>query len=69
VQTVELLILLLISLAGFGLLARKLQLAEPIVLVLGGLAVSLIPGGTTQIRTGLARLARRRAFQGLGSEL
>jgi CPA1 family monovalent cation:H+ antiporter len=44
VQTVELLILLLISLAGFGLLARKLQLAEPIVLVLGGLAVSLIPG-------------------------
>jgi len=42
-QTVELLILLLISLAGFGLLARKLQLPEPIVLVLGGLVVSLIP--------------------------
>ena len=44
VQTVELLILLLISLAGFGLLARKLQVPEPIVLVLGGLVVSLIPG-------------------------
>lgn len=43
-QTAELLILLLISLAGFGLLARKVQLPEPIVLVLGGLAVSLIPG-------------------------
>jgi CPA1 family monovalent cation:H+ antiporter len=43
-QTAELLILLLISLAGFGLLARKLQLPEPIVLVVGGLAVSLIPG-------------------------
>lgn len=40
----ELLILLLISLAGFGLLAKRLQVPEPIVLVLGGLAVSLIPG-------------------------
>jgi CPA1 family monovalent cation:H+ antiporter len=37
-------LLLLISLAGFGLLARKLQVPEPIVLVLGGLAVSFIPG-------------------------
>src|SRR5688572_19399494 len=43
-QTAELLILLLISLAGFGLLAKRLQLPQPIVLVLGGLAVSLIPG-------------------------
>lgn len=43
-QTVELLILLLVLLASFGLLARKLQLAEPIVFVVGGLAVSLIPG-------------------------
>lgn len=43
-QTAELLILLLISLAGFGLLARRLQVPEPIVLVLGGLAVSLVPG-------------------------
>jgi len=43
-ETAELLILLLISLAGFGLLAKRLQLPEPIVLVLGGLAVSLIPG-------------------------
>ncbi len=43
-QTAELLILLLISLAGFGLLARKLRQPEPIVLVLGGLALSLIPG-------------------------
>jgi len=38
------LILLLISLAGFGLLAKRLQVPEPIVLVLGGLAISLIPG-------------------------
>lgn len=43
-QTAELLILLLISLAGFGLLARWLQVPEPIVLVIGGLLVSLIPG-------------------------
>ncbi len=43
-QTAELLILILISLAGFGLLARKLQVPEPIMLVVGGLAVSLIPG-------------------------
>lgn len=43
-QTVELLILLLIMLAGFGLLARKLQVPEPIMLVVGGLVVSLIPG-------------------------
>ena len=43
-QTAELLILLLISIAAFGLLARKLQVPEPIMLVLGGLAVSLVPG-------------------------
>jgi len=43
-ETAELLILLLVSLAGFGLLAKRRQLPEPIVLVLGGLAVSLIPG-------------------------
>ncbi len=43
-QTAELLIVLLISLAGFGLLARKLQVPEPIMLVVGGGVVSLIPG-------------------------
>jgi CPA1 family monovalent cation:H+ antiporter len=43
-RTAELLILLLISIAGFGLLARKLRIPDPIMLVLGGLAVSLIPG-------------------------
>jgi Na+/H+ antiporter len=43
-ETAEVLILLLISLAGFGLLAKRLQVPEPIVLVLGGLAISLIPG-------------------------
>ena len=42
-QTAELLVLILISLAGFGLLARKLQIPEPIMLVMGGLAVSFIP--------------------------
>jgi CPA1 family monovalent cation:H+ antiporter len=34
----------LISVAGFGLLARKIRVPDPIVLVLGGLVVSLIPG-------------------------
>ena len=43
-ETAELLVLLLISLAGFGLLARRLQVPEPIALVFGGLAVSLVPG-------------------------
>ncbi len=43
-QTAELLILLLISLAGFALLAKRLHVPEPIAFVLGGLAVSLIPG-------------------------
>ena len=43
-QTAELLILLLISVAGFGLLARRLRVPDPIVLVLGGLAVSFLPG-------------------------
>jgi len=44
VQTAELLILLLISVAVFGLLARRLGIPDPIVLVLGGLAVSFVPG-------------------------
>src|SRR5262245_56000559 len=43
-QTAELLVLLLISVASFGLVARWLNVPDPIVLVLGGLAVSLIPG-------------------------
>jgi CPA1 family monovalent cation:H+ antiporter len=43
-QTGELLILLLISVAGFGLLARKLKVPERVMLVVGGLAVSLILG-------------------------
>jgi CPA1 family monovalent cation:H+ antiporter len=42
--TAELLIMLLISVAGFGLLARKIRVPDPIVLVLGGLALSLVPG-------------------------
>lgn len=46
-QTAEMLVLLLISLAGFGLLARRLQIPEPIMLVLGGLVVSFIPGRPT----------------------
>ncbi|MGC3961036.1 MAG: Na+/H+ antiporter [Verrucomicrobiota bacterium] len=44
VEQAELLILLLISLAGFGLLAKRLRVPEPIILVLGGLVLSLIPG-------------------------
>ena len=43
-ESAELLVVLLISLVGFGLLAQRLKIPEPIVLVLGGLAVSLIPG-------------------------
>jgi hypothetical protein len=43
-QTGHLLIQLLISVAGLSLLARKLKVPEPVVLVVGGLEVSLIPG-------------------------
>jgi monovalent cation/hydrogen antiporter len=40
----ELFVALLVAVAGLGLLARKLQIAYPILLVLGGLALGLIPG-------------------------
>jgi Na+/H+ antiporter len=43
-ETAEMLIFLLMGLAGFGLAAKHLRVPEPIVLVLGGLLVSLIPG-------------------------
>ena len=43
-QHAELLILLLICMTGFGLLAKRLLIPEPIMMVLGGLGVSLIPG-------------------------
>jgi CPA1 family monovalent cation:H+ antiporter len=43
-DTAEALILLLILLAGFGLAAKRLRVPEPIIFVLGGLVVSLIPG-------------------------
>ncbi len=45
IQSVEIvLLLLLLFVAGFTLLARKLQTPYPIVLVLAGLALSLVPG-------------------------
>ena len=43
-ETAEMLIFLVMGLAGFGLAAKHLRVPEPIVLVLGGLLVSLIPG-------------------------
>jgi CPA1 family monovalent cation:H+ antiporter len=39
-----LLIVLLVFIVGFGILAQRLKIAYPIVFVLGGLLVSLIPG-------------------------
>ena len=41
---VELLIGLLLAVAGLALLARKLQIAYPILLVIGGLALGFVPG-------------------------
>lgn len=38
------LILLLLFVVGFGILAQKLKIAYPIVLVIGGLLVSFFPG-------------------------
>jgi CPA1 family monovalent cation:H+ antiporter len=38
-----LLIVLLVFIVGFGILAQSLKIAYPIVFVLGGLLVSLIP--------------------------
>ncbi|MFO1512857.1 MAG: Na+/H+ antiporter [Verrucomicrobiota bacterium] len=43
-EKAERLVLLLISLAGFGLLARRWRIPEPIALVLGGLSLSFVPG-------------------------
>jgi CPA1 family monovalent cation:H+ antiporter len=40
----ELFVGLLLAVAGLGLLARKLKIAYPILLVLGGLALGVIPG-------------------------
>lgn len=45
IQSIEIvLLLLLLFVAGFTLLARKLQTPYPIVLVIAGLALSLVPG-------------------------
>src|SRR6476660_10145309 len=38
------LILLLVCVVGFGLLANRLKIAYPILLVIGGLAISVLPG-------------------------
>ena len=42
--TVEILLLLLISTALFGVVARKLRVPDAIVLVIAGLGVSQVPG-------------------------
>ena len=45
IQSIQIvLLLLLLFVAGFTALARKLQTPYPIVLVLAGLALSLVPG-------------------------
>jgi len=41
---VETVLVLLVAIAGLALLARKLELPYPILLVLGGLAFALVPG-------------------------
>ncbi len=43
-QTGETLLLILAAVTGFGALARRIGLPEPIVLVLAGLGLSLVPG-------------------------
>jgi CPA1 family monovalent cation:H+ antiporter len=43
-DTVDVFVGLLLAVAGLGLLARKLRIAYPILLVLGGLLLGLIPG-------------------------
>ena len=43
-QTGETLLLILAAVTGFGALARRIGLPEPIVLVLAGLCLSLLPG-------------------------
>src|SRR4051812_10169195 len=43
-DVVELFVICLIAVAALGLLAKKLRVAYPIVLVFGGLLLGLIPG-------------------------
>ena len=43
-DTIEVFVGLLLAVAVLGLLARKLKIAYPILLVLGGLALGFIPG-------------------------
>ena len=44
-QIETVLFLLLLFVVAFGALARRLQLAYPIVLVVAGVIVSFLPGG------------------------
>ena len=44
ISTIELLLGLLLAVAGLALLARKLQIAYPIPLVIGGLLLGFVPG-------------------------
>src|SRR5271170_7041549 len=44
IGTIELVLGLLLAVAGLAVLARKLKIAYPILFVIGGLALSLIPG-------------------------
>ena len=43
-QTIELILLLLVAVSVLGILARRLHIPYPILLVLGGLALGLVPG-------------------------
>jgi CPA1 family monovalent cation:H+ antiporter len=43
-ETAELLLLVLVATAGFGLLARRLRIPDAIVLVLAGLGLGFVPG-------------------------
>src|SRR5438034_9430430 len=43
-EMIEIFVGLLVAVAGLGLLAQKLKIAYPILLVLGGLVLGLIPG-------------------------
>src|SRR6266404_6453767 len=44
VQNLELIVILLVCVVAFGALANRLRVPYPILLVIGGLALSLVPG-------------------------
>lgn len=44
IRTIELVLGLLLAVAGLAVLARKLQIAYPVLFVIGGLLLGFVPG-------------------------